>query len=387
MSREIRVLHCGDLHLDSLFGSVSPTDTLKRRSELRDAFVSMINYAVRNRIDIVLIAGDVYEKDFVTQESVSLMCQCFADNPQIKFVISPGNHDPYTQNSVYAMTDFPKNVHVFRESKLTSIYYPDLNTEVFGYAFTSPSLPIAPFANFKVEDKSRINLLCAHCDLIGNADYCPTTASELLSCGFDYAALGHIHNSEGIRKSENRYYGYCGCLEGRNFGECGHKGAICCVFSKENGVFSAEFHGVRFSKRRYEKITVDLSGEDSSRACYEKIREAVKDYKSDTVLQINLVGDVNCEGVLSGKYISDTLCSELFSCEVVDKTNMYIDYSALEKDYSLRGAYYRRLKKSINSENEQIRQYALAALKLGLRAINEGKLVDDFASGSMLDDK
>lgn len=126
---------------------------------------------------------------------------------------------------------FPDNVHVFTEESLDSISFDELNTVVYGYAFTSPNMTAAPFDSCRVEDPSKINILLAHCDMLqSSSDDCPVTKNQIESFGCDYAALGHIHNAPEVGK-DNRY-AYCGCLEGRAFDELGPKGAVMVEIDK-----------------------------------------------------------------------------------------------------------------------------------------------------------
>jgi len=41
----LKILHCGDLHLDSPFSGLSHDQSEARRQELRDTFTYMMNYA------------------------------------------------------------------------------------------------------------------------------------------------------------------------------------------------------------------------------------------------------------------------------------------------------------------------------------------------------
>ena len=69
----IKIMHTGDIHLDSPFSSLTSRQAEVRRNELRAAFTSMMTYAKMNNTDLLLIAGDVFDAEYVTRETVSLL--------------------------------------------------------------------------------------------------------------------------------------------------------------------------------------------------------------------------------------------------------------------------------------------------------------------------
>ena len=275
----IKILHCGDIHLDSPFQLQDAEKSDIRRNELRGTFSSLTLYAKSNNIDLMLIAGDLFDSEYVTKETVALVCREFASIPECRIVISPGNHDPYTENSVYARTAFPDNVYLFDSSSLSYFSFDDIGVDVYGYAFTSPTMTENPFAGHTPKKSDRINILCAHGDTrTPISNFCPITASDIKNSGFDYIALGHYHDSDGVEKAGDTYYAYSRCLEGRDFGETGHKGAISAEMSKDGGVFSITSKGLRFSKRRYEAETLDVSGACDDKTVQSKIKALLAEY-------------------------------------------------------------------------------------------------------------
>lgn len=64
----MKILHTGDIHLDSPFAGLSPDAARQRRSDLRAAFSDMIAFARQQAVDLVLIAGDLFDKIYVTRD-------------------------------------------------------------------------------------------------------------------------------------------------------------------------------------------------------------------------------------------------------------------------------------------------------------------------------
>ena len=136
----IKFLHCADLHLDSPLSALDLQKAEVRRNEMRASFTSITLYAATNKLDFLLISGDLFNSDYVTKDTVALITSEFAKIPDCKVIIAPGNHDPYTKQSCYRRADFPDNVYIFDSNELSCFDFPDKNTTIYGWAFTEPSL-------------------------------------------------------------------------------------------------------------------------------------------------------------------------------------------------------------------------------------------------------
>ena len=377
----VKVLHTADIHLDAAFVGGSAAKSEMRRIELLSSFSNLMNYVKLNGIDLVLIAGDLFDCENVTRDTVSMLIKEFSDNPRCRFVISPGNHDPYTINGVYGKIQFPSNVYIFKKKSVERISFEDLNVDVYGYAFTSKELDHNPFSNVRPFSNSRINLLCAHGEInsSGKGNSCPITLHDIGNSGFDYAALGHIHmGSEEILSENGTFYAYSGCLEGRDFGECGMKGAIYCEFEKDRcELVKSEFKRVRFCKRHYEIENINVFGAESMSDILSALKTRIeeKGYNRDTLLRVVFEGDVSPELVISNTYFA-SVEEKLFYLEIQNRTRPFLNLSALENDPTIRGAFYEKLKPLLESEDENERRVAYSALKYGLSALGGNNVVD-----------
>lgn len=367
-----KILHCADIHLDSPFKSGNAGKSEVRRRELRGTFTSLMMYIKDNGIVLALMSGDLFDRESVTKETADFFFGELAAVPGCRFVISPGNHDPYTPGSIYAASEIPDNVYIFSDTALNRFSFPDIGVDVYGYAFTKGTLDLCPFTGRQPADSDRINLLCAHAD-VGDplSPYCPVSENDIAGTGFDYCALGHIHNSAGMKKVGNTYYAYSGCLEGRDFGETGHKGAIVLDITKERGITSIKASGVRFSKRRYEICRADVSGCRTEDELVSKIRSAiVGKYGSDTLLRLVLTGNVPPSLRIGTDEITARFGDGLFYLETVDRTLPLYDSDSLRNDPTIRGAFFRELLPLLENGSPEERSDAARALRLGLMALN-----------------
>lgn len=375
----IKVLHCADIHLDAPFVCNDLSKSELRKQEINATFLDMMNYVKMNGVDIVLISGDLFESENVTRDTLSLIQRAFADNPMCRFFISPGNHDPYTKDGVYGKVDFGKNVYVFDSQRVSHFYFDDINTDVYGYAFTSSELENNPFVSVKPSSPSRINLLCAHGEITtSKKGTCPILLEDIKNSEFDYVALGHIHiGHDVVQKTGDTYYAYAGCLEGRDFGECGIKGAFLCEFEKDRCLLEAKFKKLRFCKRRYEIENVNVFGARDLSFVLEEVKNRIeeKGYGRDTLLRVVLEGDVSPELVLSdASFVS--VKERVFYLEIINKTRPLLDINKLENDPTVRGAFFEKMKPYLESDDEEEREIAYMALKYGLSALGGNNVVD-----------
>ena len=115
----MKFIHCADIHLDAPFSLLSPSDAGKRRTELRSDFSGAVLYAKTEGCKLFIIAGDLFDDEFVTKDTMEMLVHEFSAFPSCHFVIAPGNHDPYTERSPYKLTEWPENVHIFTSPEIS----------------------------------------------------------------------------------------------------------------------------------------------------------------------------------------------------------------------------------------------------------------------------
>ncbi len=368
----MKILHTGDLHLDSAFHSLSERQAEIRKNELRAAFTSMMTYARMNDVSMALFAGDVFDSAYATRETLHLLAAEFARFGR-PIVIATGNHDPSC--SLWNGVEFPDNVTIFTKPEMECVTFPELNCEVWGYGFDTPNLDVSPLEGFRLPapadgDENRIRLVVCHADTLDkDSTNAPLSEKALQDCGADYIALGHIHNAPPMGEK----WAYCGCLEGRKFTEPGPKGACIAEIHKENGTAEVRVRRVRFSKRRYESVELPVDGIHTQAEAAKKIAAWIMEKKlgEDALLRVTLTGQVDPALVLQPELFDS--CG-LFSLTVVDGTTPEIDPAVLQADPGIRGAFYRALAPRLHSNDPGERASAVVALRAGLSAIDGGSI-------------
>ena len=157
-----------------------------------------------------------------------------------------GNHDCLLPSSHYYDITFPDHVTFLMDHRADSVYLPELNTEVFGLSYETRQIPEPRYDDLRISHPERINILLAHGNILCNDKSIPIHRNVVETAGFDYVALGHIHN----RLEVSERIAYSGSLEPLNRGETGAKGYILGEITKEGtgpSVICREFvpHAVR----------------------------------------------------------------------------------------------------------------------------------------------
>ncbi|MBR5767378.1 MAG: exonuclease SbcCD subunit D [Clostridia bacterium] len=372
----MKFIHMADLHLGSPFAGLPPHEAAKRYSGQFDVLDAALRAAVSSKARLVLISGDVFDDTVVSRKTVSGFFDRLGSYPGISFVISPGNHDYYTPEGYYSETDakIPGNVFVFRTPELSRFEFPGLGADVYGFAFTSDSMFVAPSLTPDTEDGGRIKILCCHAALDDpSSPYCPVYSSALGF--FDYAALGHIH-ARGVSKLGKTTIAYPGCPEGRDFGECGKKGVL--LVDTAGGEISVSF--IRMPGVTYRAEEFDLTGVLSRDALTSSLHDLISrlddaDKRASTALRVTLTGvcdpslDPDAQSLAFG--LRDRFAADPFlEIQIKDETVPGYRAEELEKDISLRGCYYRALRPELESADPAVRLRAARALRMGLNAID-----------------
>lgn len=362
----VRIFHIADAHLDAPFSLLPPWESDSARLSLKSAFAAAILAAKNRGVQLFFIAGDLFDGAYVTPDTKEFVCEKMASFPECRFFISPGNHDPYDENSHYKRMKLPQNVFVFGEKQRVSI--DELGVDVYGCGFGAATEEQCPVTGYPALDESRINILVCHGDLTaGGSVYGPITRQEIAQSGFDYIALGHIHKGSGILCENGVHYAYPGCIEGRGFDETGDKGALFGTVSK--GEVQLAF--LPLARRKYIELSVDLTGVEERAGAVELIRTALRPYGGDTRVRITLTGSPENAFVIKSEGL-DGGGSAPATVEIIDKTSPALRLTEIEKENTLRGVFCRRMQARLAQLPADGDEYAvcLKALRLGLAALD-----------------
>lgn len=364
--RGLKLLHTGDLHLDSPFQALSMAKAAQRRGEQRDLLSALAELAIRERVDAVLLSGDLLDSDRAYCETGLRLISALGRIGAPVF-ISPGNHDYYSSRSPYATLKLPENVHIFRKNEIERVDMGGRGFAVFGAAFTD-SQSHGLLGGFSAPRREGVyNLMCLHADVDKpGSPYNPVSAVEIARSSMDYIAFGHVHTADGPHRAGRTHYAYCGCPEGRGFDECGEKSVYIVELSDDN----CSLRPVSIATRKYIDLEVDVTGLEPMLAVHSALpEETVRD-----ICRIRLKGET--DGGLDLNRIYASLEDLFFQLRLTDETRPALSpWEAAGKD-SLRGLFLKKLKEQYDRvQSETGRQRIEQAARWGLAALNNSEEV------------
>lgn len=214
MQRQIRIVHTSDVHLDSR-GSDAAVEGFRSRAEC--AFSGVVDLALHEDADLLLVAGDLFDNNRVDDSNIRFVHHQFArlrpGNCQV--VVLPGNHDVHDATSVWNRFDFDAagdHVHGLMAHGGTSVKLDDLGVTVWGKAMFEHAPENYPLDGTPDRHDGHWHLGMAHGQVVDervDQGSSPITREEIGTSGFDYLALGHIHVWADHSEASTKAY-YCG---------------------------------------------------------------------------------------------------------------------------------------------------------------------------------
>lgn len=367
----MKIIHCADIHLDSPMESkLSKEKAKKRKIELIENFKEMVDYAQKEAVEIIIIAGDLFDdtKKTMLKGTKRYLINLIKENSNIDFIYLKGNHDI---NDFLEGEEKPENIKTFEEEWK---YYRYGNIVISGVELNKNKTNIFDELMLKYEDYNIVTLHGQIDKTINPKDKVETIyLNQLKNKNIDYLALGHIHKREEGRLDNRGIYNYCGCLEGRSFDECGEKGFILLEIN-ENKLQNKEF--IKKSKRTIHNIEIDITQIETQYQLEEEISRKIENIEEKDLVRITLIGNYevkkvgeSLENYLDIEKIENKYNDEYFYFEVKDNTKIIINYQEFKNDISLKGEFIRTV------EQEELTEEEKSEISLtGIKAILGGEI-------------
>lgn len=226
----MKFLHTADLHLDSPLRGLSaypdaPAERL--RTATRDAFQNLITVALDEQVDFMVIAGDVYDGDWRDFNTGLFFVRQMGRLRQagIPVYLLYGNHD--AESEMTKSLQLPDNVHVFSSRKAETFKIDALRVALHGRSFRVAATTESLLPSYPDPVRGWLNIGVLHTALegkSGHARYAPCAIQDLQAKGYQYWALGHVHEPWVERGLTT--IAYPGNLQGRHIREQGARGAL-----------------------------------------------------------------------------------------------------------------------------------------------------------------
>ena len=259
-----KFIHTADIHLDSPLHKLdyyegAPKDEIRQAT--RRAFNNLVQTAIAEAVSFILIAGDLYDGDWKDYNTGLYLVSQMSRLRQagISVYMVAGNHD--AASKITKTLRLPENVHVFPSNKPATHTLESLKVAIHGQSFATPAIKKDLSLVYSTPLSGYFNIGVLHTCASGregHEPYAPCTVEGLRSKGYDYWALGHVHQYEIL--SRDPWIVFSGNIQGRHVRETGPKGCVL-VTVDDRGRPEIEFKPLDVI--RWEIVTVDSTGAES----------------------------------------------------------------------------------------------------------------------------
>ena len=282
-----RFVHAADIHLDSPLRSLALRDPALGEmigGATRQAFLSIVDLCLAERVDALILAGDLYDGEQTSMKTARFLgdqLKRLQDGGVRSFIIR-GNHDALSK--ITRELSLPDGAKVFggrADAVIAEGRDCGLDVVIHGISFAQPHAPDSLLPRYRAPTEGAINIGLMHTSLDGSPShnpYAPCAARDLQGSGFSYWALGHLH---GRAVSSGR----CtlvmpGMPQGRDVGESGPKSVSLVTIGDDRSVRVEE----RFtSVAQFERVPVSLEGTTEWQEVIDRVARALERCRERTL--------------------------------------------------------------------------------------------------------
>ena len=290
-------IHAADLHLGSpLTGLAIKDEEVARRfaAASRQAFSELVTQAIDAAVAFVVVAGDVYDGDwkdntiglFFNREIARL------HRAGISLYLLKGNHD--AESIITRTIPLPATVLQFPTGKPQTFRIEELKVALHGRSFADRAATENYAIGYPAPVQGWFNIGVLHTSCTGrpgHAAYAPCTLGDLTARGYQYWALGHVHEYEEL--SQDPWIVFPGNLQGRSVRECSPKGAVLVE------VIDGEVSQVRrliVDTARWASIEVALDDAENEREALDAVTRVIRPLAEDArgrllAMRVTLTGE------------------------------------------------------------------------------------------------
>lgn len=344
----MKILHIADIHLGAEPDKDKPWGA--GRGNLQwDAFAMAIQAAEQQKVDLLLIAGDLFHRQPLKRElkEVNYMLSRLT---RAKVVLMAGNHDYISASSFYRSFDWNENIFFLESEEMKCIEFPELSAFVYGFSYEHREIRENRYC--KIEKQGRgYHILLAHG---GDETHVPISLRQLKELEFDYIAMGHIHKPQQLL--ENRIV-MAGALQPLDCNETGSHGYWITELKK--GEASTIFYPIRGCE--YVEVEICMEKHMTNRQLQTLVQSRIEALASYQLAYIKLTGIYEPE--LAPDVTALEAMERVAKVDVLCKPDY--DFDKLKGEYSnqILGRYISKIEQMPQSEITR------RALYLGVEAL------------------
>lgn len=348
----MKFIHTADIHWGMIPDSDRPWGK-KREQAIRLTFQSIIEDARENRVDLLLISGDLFHRQPLAKDLKEIN-YLFSTIPGTRIVIIAGNHDRIRRSSALFSFTWAPNVTFLMDETFDSVYFKELNTEVYGFSYHTPEITEDRTAQLSITDSHRIKILMLHG---GDAKHLPFDRNAVAAMPFSYIALGHIHKPGILIKDR---MAYPGSPEPLDVTETGVHGYLMGEIDDITGhVTSLEFKPA--AQAQYISLVVNVTPSTTNQELSQLIADEIRKRGTSNIYRFRIRGMRDPDI----KFEPDFLAGQWNIADISDESEPQYDFHALfaEHPSDMIGFYIHSLLKDEMSPTEK------KALYYGIHAL------------------
>ena len=353
----LRLLHTADVHLGARHADLGDRAATQRERQFA-AFVATIDLALAEKVDLVLIAGDLFDSNVQPRRSVERAAAQLNRlvEARIRTVIAPGTHDLFDRASIYRAYDLAALSGAVG-SDLVTVLDPDhpeahlkaLDMIVHGRCFATKRAPYSPLKDLDLSKDDRaawhVGLLHASIAIEGKTDRDEVviTAGEIAASHLDYLALGHWHStSKG--KAGKTAYAYAGAPEPIALDQDRAGNVLLVSLDAADGKKHVTIEERKVGKTRFERLQLDAAKVGTQPALVTKLAERAD---ADLVLDVELMGIRPDELDVHVEEVEAELGERFLKIRVRDRSVAPLPEGALASPDTVLGSFIRDLEAQI----------------------------------------
>lgn len=368
----IKLLHLSDVHLGARFQMLGERGREHRR-QVQETFARAIGLACEEPVDLVLIAGDLFDSPHQPESTISFVREQFRrlESKGIPVCLIAGNHDLLDEEGVYAAGRFDQgsNVTLFGTTPGSKVF-PHLDLTVFGSS-PDPGSGRSPLAGWRVERQTRFAVGLAHGSIYRTGQVEGPEAihpEEIRALGLDYLALGDWHSIRMVLGPPTTAW-YSGSPEFLGLDQEG-AGHVLLVTLEAPG--SVHVQPVRVGRRACKKLELEITN-----LSLEEIKARIlQEADPDLIMDVTLKGLIQPGVTITAAELEEELGESFFRLRVRNEGHLRLedlDEQAFPESTVL-GRFIRLMRRRMEEVDPEERALLEEALQLGVGLL-QGKEV------------
>ncbi len=350
----LRLLHTADVHLGARHADLGEAAAAQRERQFA-AFKASIDLAISEKVDLFLVAGDLFDSNVQPRRSVERVAAELARlaKAKVRSVLVPGTHDVYDRSSVYrayslfamAGTKPTDDLVTVLTPEHPWVHLPALDAVVHGPVFPTKRAPYSPLRDLAAVKTPaatwKIGVLHASIAIPGRTDQDEVviTVEEIGASGLDYLALGHWHAAQQAT-TRGVTYAYAGAPEPVAVDQDRAGKVLLVTLDERDGARQVTVEERTVGRTTFQHLDIDAATIESQPALITRLEQSAN---PDLVLDVRLIGVRADELDLDTGEVEAALKGSFLRVRVRDHSHPALTEGALPPAETIAGAFIRNV--------------------------------------------